>query len=61
MLRGIVGVELPIRRLEVKWKFGQNRSAADYDGTVAGLDARGDAASRGMAEAMTARHRERAR
>ena len=32
MLRAIVGFALPIRRLEGKWKLGQNRSAADQQG-----------------------------
>jgi transcriptional regulator len=54
MLKGIVGIELPIRRLEGKWKLGQNRPAADRAGTVAGLDARGDTGSRAVAAAMRA-------
>jgi transcriptional regulator len=49
-LRAIVGVELRITRVEAKAKFGQNRSAADLDGVVEGLTARGDVAS---AEATT--------
>ena len=44
-LRAIVGVELRITRVEVKLKHSQNRPAADVDGVVAGLDARGDTAS----------------
>lgn len=32
MLRAIVGFALPIRRLEGKWKLGQNRPAADQAG-----------------------------
>jgi transcriptional regulator len=52
-LRAIVGVELSITRVEAKLKLSQNRSAADLDGVVAGLEARGDLAS---AE-LTARHR----
>lgn len=43
-LRGIVGVEIPIRRLEGKWKVSQNRSAADRKGVVEGFTAEGDAA-----------------
>lgn len=31
MLRAIVGFELPIERLEGKWKLGQNRDKPDYD------------------------------
>ncbi|MGH2513429.1 MAG: FMN-binding negative transcriptional regulator, partial [Candidatus Limnocylindrales bacterium] len=37
-LRAIVGVELRIERLEAKAKLSQNRSAADIDGVIAGLD-----------------------
>ena len=33
------------RRVEAKLKLSQNRSAADVDGVVAGLAARGDVAS----------------
>ena len=45
-LRAIVGVEVRITRVEAKAKLGQNRSAADVDGVVAGLSARGaDAAA----------------
>lgn len=42
-LRAIVGVELLIDRLEAKWKLSQNRSAADIDGVIAGLEAGGEA------------------
>lgn len=44
-LRAIVGVELQITRIEAKVKMSQNRPAADIDGVIAGLDARGDHAS----------------
>lgn len=37
MLRGIVGLELPIRRLEGKWKVSQNRTESDRKGVIAGL------------------------
>ncbi|WP_043309680.1 FMN-binding negative transcriptional regulator [Pseudomonas sp. ML96] len=37
MLRAIVGFALPIRRLDGKWKLGQNRSAADQAGVRDGL------------------------
>ncbi|WP_248762062.1 FMN-binding negative transcriptional regulator [Pseudarthrobacter sp. SSS035] len=40
-LRAIVGIELVITRIEAKTKLSQNRSAADVDGVVAGLSARG--------------------
>ena len=41
-LRAIVGVELEITRIEAKVKLSQNRPAADVDGVIAGLRARGD-------------------
>jgi transcriptional regulator len=41
MLKGVVGVEIPIVRLEGKWKVSQNRSAADRDGAAHGLLATG--------------------
>lgn len=44
-LRAIVGVEVVISRIEGKAKLSQNRPAADVDGVIAGLEARGDAAS----------------
>src|SRR5215216_339323 len=44
-LRAIVGVELLISRVEAKAKLSQNRSAADIDGVITGLRARGDTAS----------------
>jgi transcriptional regulator len=36
-LKGIVGLELPIRRLEGKWKVSQNRTEADRAGVIEGL------------------------
>ncbi len=42
LLAGIVGFEMPITRVEGKFKLGQNRSAADQAGMLAGL--RGDGA-----------------
>ena len=40
-LRGIIGVSLPIARLQGKWKLGQNRNEADRAGLLAGYDAEG--------------------
>ncbi len=42
-LKGIVGFEMKIERLEGKWKVSQNRSEADRRGVVEGLDALGSA------------------
>jgi transcriptional regulator len=36
-LKGIVGLELPIRRLEGKWKVSQNRTERERNGVVNGL------------------------
>jgi transcriptional regulator len=37
-MRAIVGIEIPIRRLEGKWKLSQNRSESDREGVLQGLD-----------------------
>jgi transcriptional regulator len=36
-LKGIVGLELPIRRLEGKWKVSQNRTEREQQGVIDGL------------------------
>lgn len=51
-LRGIVGVEVEIERIEPKWKLSQNRSAADVAGAIAGLEAGSDD-DRALASAMS--------
>ena len=43
-IKGIVGVEIPIDRIEGKWKVSQNRPEADRAGVVAGLRGGGEAA-----------------
>jgi transcriptional regulator len=52
MLRGIVGFRLGITRLEGQWKLGQNRTAADRAGTIAGLRAEGRERAEMTAQAM---------
>jgi len=42
-IQAIVGVEIPIERIEGKWKMSQNRNEADRKGVVAGLTAEGGA------------------
>lgn len=42
MLKGIVGLELHVERVEGKAKLSQNRSDADRAGVIAGLNAVGD-------------------
>lgn len=44
-LNGIVGVEIPIDRIEGKWKVSQNRPPADRAGVVAGLRGEGESAA----------------
>jgi transcriptional regulator len=43
MLKAIIGFELPIARLEGKWKMSQNRPAEDRAGVVEGLAGDGEA------------------
>ena len=50
LLKGIVGFELPIRRLEGKWKVSQNRNAADRTGAIKGLTQIGTPESKVMAD-----------
>ena len=53
MLRAIVGFALPIRRLEGKWKLGQNRSAADQAGVRDGLASSPSPGDRELAARMS--------
>ncbi len=48
-LKAIVGIELPISRIEAKFKLSQNRSETDVEGVIAGLSAGG---GKGVADAM---------
>lgn len=53
MLRGIVGIALPITRLEGKIKMSQNRPASDQDGVVEGLRLDGqDSLAEAVAQAI---------
>lgn len=49
MLRGIVGIEVQVARIEAKAKLSQNRNEADRTGVIEGLRASG-----GVAEAQMA-------
>jgi transcriptional regulator len=42
-MRAIVGVEIPISRIEGKWKMSQNRPEADRRGVIEGFRAMGEA------------------
>jgi transcriptional regulator len=37
MLKAIVGIEIPVRRMEGKWKVSQNRPESDREGVIQGL------------------------
>jgi transcriptional regulator len=50
-IRGIVGLEIPIREITGKWKLSQNRAAADRDGVIAGFEAEGDTAMAALVRA----------
>jgi transcriptional regulator len=43
-IKGIVGLEIPIARIEGKWKVSQNRPAVDQAGVAAGLAGQSDEA-----------------
>jgi transcriptional regulator len=49
-IKGIVGIEIPIARIEGKWKVSQNRPAADREGVIAGLRASDEPDAEAMAE-----------
>lgn len=55
LLTLIVGIEIPIRRLQGKWKVSQNRSDADRDGVIAGLQQQSDVGAAAMALAVRRR------
>lgn len=52
MIRGIVAFEMPITRLEGKFKLGQNRSAADLQGVYQALSTSAHADDRALARLM---------
>ena len=51
-IKGIVAFEMPIDRLEGKFKLSQNRSTADRDGAIKGLEGTGDPVAREVARLM---------
>ena len=53
LLKAIVGVEIPIARLEGKFKLSQNRTAADRHGVVEALAASAEPGARALADVMT--------
>ena len=54
MMNAIVGIEIPIMRLEGKWKLSQNQLPPNRDGVIAGLAALGDAGALDVADHMQA-------
>lgn len=58
MLKAIVGFELPIARLEGKWKMSQNRPAEDVPGIVDTLSRESDAAAE-VARIVAERNKDR--
>jgi transcriptional regulator len=55
LLKGIIGLALPIARIEGKWKMSQNRPEADKLGAIAGLEAGGRPNELAVAEVMHGR------
>jgi len=55
LVKAIVGVEIPIARIEGKWKVSQNRPAEDRAGVIAGLTQGSDPVQHAMAELLRAR------
>jgi transcriptional regulator len=54
MLKAIVGIEIPIARIEGKWKVSQNRPAVDREGVKAALRASGKPIDAAMADMVAA-------
>ncbi len=52
MLKGIVAFEMPIERLEGKFKLSQNRQPKDREGAIKGLTESGDAEAMEVARLM---------
>ena len=49
-MRAIIGIEIPIARIEGKWKMSQNRPEADRTGVIAGFRETGDEAIAALVE-----------
>lgn len=54
-IRAIVGIEIPIDRIEGKWKVSQNRPERDQKGVIKGLRSAGSESARQMAELVAHR------
>jgi transcriptional regulator len=53
-MRGLVGFEITIDRIEAAYKLSQNRDKKNHDAIISQLEKRNDAQSLGIAEAMKA-------
>ena len=55
MLKGIIGLDIAVTRLEGKYKLSQNSPAADRSGVIAALEAESDADALAVARLMRQR------
>ena len=55
MLDGIVNFEIPVTRIETRWKLSQNRGRREMELIAAALDKSGDSVERSLA-ALTRKH-----
>ena len=55
MLKGIIGLDIAVTRLEGKYKLSQNRPAADRPGVIGALEAQDNYDSRAVAHLMRER------
>ncbi|OMI36821.1 FMN-binding negative transcriptional regulator [Streptomyces sparsogenes] len=53
-VRGVVGVEVVISRIEAKFKLSQNQPRENVEGVIAGLEARGQTGDAALAAAVRA-------
>lgn len=53
MIQGIIAFEIPVSRIEGKYKFGQNRSPADIQGVIDVLSMSDDPDSQAVARMMS--------
>ncbi len=56
-MKGVVGFEIPIDRIEGKFKLNQNRAREDQEGVIRALEASPDPAERAIARLMRERRR----
>jgi len=56
--RGVVGLEIPLERVDAKWKLSQNRSSADRRKVIGALRRRGGENNTAIADAMELREKD---